>query len=70
MQVGDFVLFGTYILQLYTPLGYFGTYYRLIQSSFIDMENMFQLFDEVINYITRNSFFGKPIPDSFFQWVY
>lgn len=45
-QVGDFVLFGTYILQLYTPLGYFGTYYRMIQSSFIDMENMFQLFDE------------------------
>lgn len=27
-QVGDFVLFGTYILQLYMPLNWFGTYYR------------------------------------------
>ncbi|XP_013874023.1 ATP-binding cassette sub-family B member 6 [Austrofundulus limnaeus] len=45
-QVGDFVLFGTYIIQLYTPLNWFGTYYRMIQNSFIDMENMFQLFEE------------------------
>lgn len=28
LQVGDFVLFGTYIIQLYTPLNWFGTYYR------------------------------------------
>ncbi|XP_048390951.1 ATP-binding cassette sub-family B member 6-like isoform X2 [Stegostoma tigrinum] len=46
LQVGDFVLFGTYIIQLYTPLSWFGTYYRMIQSSFIDMENMFELFHE------------------------
>ncbi|MBN3314880.1 ABCB6 protein, partial [Atractosteus spatula] len=45
-QVGDYVLFGTYIIQLYTPLNWFGTYYRMIQNSFIDMENMFQLFTE------------------------
>ncbi|XP_078491285.1 ATP-binding cassette sub-family B member 6 [Ciona intestinalis] len=45
-QIGDFVLFGTYIVQLYTPLGFFGTYYRMIQTSFIDMENMFDLFKE------------------------
>nr|CAB3219618.1 ATP-binding cassette sub-family B member 6, mitochondrial [Phallusia mammillata] len=45
-EIGDFVLFGTYIVQLYTPLGFFGTYYRMIQTSFIDMENMFDLFDE------------------------
>ncbi|XP_041700813.1 ATP-binding cassette sub-family B member 6, partial [Coregonus clupeaformis] len=45
-QVGDYVLFGTYIIQLYTPLNWFGTYYRLIQSSFIDMENMFKLLTE------------------------
>uniref|UniRef100_A0A672GM79 ATP-binding cassette sub-family B member 6 n=1 Tax=Salarias fasciatus TaxID=181472 RepID=A0A672GM79_SALFA len=45
-QVGDFVLFGTYIIQLYTPLNWFGTYYRMIQNSFIDMESMFQLFEE------------------------
>uniref|UniRef100_A0A8C6PQH7 ATP-binding cassette sub-family B member 6 n=1 Tax=Nothobranchius furzeri TaxID=105023 RepID=A0A8C6PQH7_NOTFU len=46
LLVGDFVLFGTYIIQLYTPLNWFGTYYRMIQNSFIDMENMFKLFEE------------------------
>uniref|UniRef100_H3BEA4 ATP-binding cassette sub-family B member 6 n=2 Tax=Latimeria chalumnae TaxID=7897 RepID=H3BEA4_LATCH len=45
-QVGDYVLFATYIVQLYTPLNWFGTYYRAIQGSFIDMENMFELFHE------------------------
>ncbi|XP_038574896.1 ATP-binding cassette, sub-family B (MDR/TAP), member 6a [Micropterus salmoides] len=45
-MVGDFVLFGTYIIQLYTPLNWFGTYYRMIQKSFIDMESMFKLFEE------------------------
>ncbi|XP_056144941.1 ATP-binding cassette sub-family B member 6 [Lampris incognitus] len=45
-QVGDYVLFGTYIIQLYTPLNWFGTYYRLIQSSFVDMENMLSLLTE------------------------
>ncbi|KAJ3584183.1 hypothetical protein NHX12_014679, partial [Muraenolepis orangiensis] len=32
--------------QLYTPLNWFGTYYRMIQNSFIDMESMFKLFEE------------------------
>ncbi|CAI9535415.1 unnamed protein product, partial [Staurois parvus] len=36
-KVGDYVLFGTYIIQLYTPLNWFGTYYRMIQNSFIDI---------------------------------
>ncbi|XP_036808361.1 ATP-binding cassette sub-family B member 6, mitochondrial isoform X4 [Oncorhynchus mykiss] len=45
-QLGDFILFGTYIIQLYTPLNWFGTYYRIIQKSFIDMESMFKLFTE------------------------
>ncbi|XP_053554134.1 ATP-binding cassette sub-family B member 6 [Bombina bombina] len=45
-KVGDYVLFGSYIIQLYTPLNWFGTYYRMIQNSFIDMENMFELFSE------------------------
>ena len=30
-NVGDLVLFVTYMLQLYTPLNFFGTYYRTIQ---------------------------------------
>ncbi|XP_057601583.1 ATP-binding cassette sub-family B member 6 isoform X1 [Hippopotamus amphibius kiboko] len=48
LQVGDFVLFGTYIIQLYMPLNWFGTYYRMIQTNFIDMENMFDLLKEEI----------------------
>ncbi|KAG2190656.1 hypothetical protein INT46_010220 [Mucor plumbeus] len=42
---GDFVSFNVYMLQLYTPLHFFGTYYRMIQQNFIDMEKMFDLFD-------------------------
>ncbi|CAG8495308.1 1956_t:CDS:2 [Paraglomus brasilianum] len=47
--VGHLVLFLTYISQLYTPLNFFGTYYRLIQSNFIDMEQMFDLFKQELN---------------------
>ncbi|CAG8586657.1 7270_t:CDS:10, partial [Funneliformis mosseae] len=44
--VGDFILFITYINQLYGPLNWFGTYYRMIQQNFIDMEKMLSLFKE------------------------
>ena len=46
LTVGDYVLFASYINQLYTPLNWFGTYYRMIQQNFIDMENMFELLNE------------------------
>ena len=46
LTVGDYVLFSTYIMQLYMPLNWFGTYYRMIQQNFIDMENMFDLLKE------------------------
>ncbi|KAK3542903.1 hypothetical protein QTP70_006523 [Hemibagrus guttatus] len=49
-QVGDYVLFGTYIVQLYMPLNWFGTYYRMIQTAFVDMENMFELLSEEKEY--------------------
>ena len=45
LTVGDFVLYCTYIIQLYVPLNFFGTYYRLIQQAFVDMENLFDLMD-------------------------
>lgn len=45
LTVGDFVLYATYVVQLYVPLNFFGTYYRLIQQAFIDMENVFDLMD-------------------------
>lgn len=28
LSVGDYVLFASYIIQLYVPLNWFGTYYR------------------------------------------
>lgn len=30
LTVGDYVLFSSYILQLYVPLNWFGTYYRQV----------------------------------------
>jgi ATP-binding cassette subfamily B (MDR/TAP) protein 6 len=45
LTVGDFVSFVTYLLQLYQPLNYFGTYYRAIQTNLVDMEQMLELFD-------------------------
>lgn len=46
LTVGDYVLFASYIIQLYVPLNWFGTYYRLIQKNFVDMENMLELLRE------------------------
>ncbi|XP_050524604.1 ATP-binding cassette sub-family B member 6 [Daktulosphaira vitifoliae] len=43
LTVGEYVLFTVYIIQLYGPLNYFGTFYRAIQKNFVDMENMFDL---------------------------
>ncbi|KAL3311726.1 Homocysteine S-methyltransferase 1 [Cichlidogyrus casuarinus] len=51
LKVGDFVLFCTYIIQLYLPLNLFGTYYRMLQMSFVDMNSMFDLFDEQPNIV-------------------
>jgi len=46
--VGDFVLLNTYFLQLMAPLNFLGTIYRVIQESFINMENMFTLMEEKV----------------------
>ena len=46
LTTGDYVLFGTYIMQLMVPLNFLGTLYRVIQESFINMENMLDLMDE------------------------
>eukprot|EP00050_Salpingoeca_kvevrii_P009079 m.306974 g.306974 ORF g.306974 m.306974 type:complete len:888 (-) comp19564_c0_seq1:48-2711(-) len=43
LSVGDFVMYITYIVQLYAPLNWFGTYYFMIQQNFVDMENLIDL---------------------------
>ncbi|CAG5115248.1 unnamed protein product [Candidula unifasciata] len=48
LNVGDYVLFGTYTSQLYGPLNTLGNTYRMIQQAFIDMENMFELLETEI----------------------
>ncbi|CAK5086801.1 unnamed protein product [Meloidogyne enterolobii] len=48
LSAGDYVLFTTYLLQLFGPLNFFGTIYRTIQRSFIDMENMRELLKQDI----------------------
>ena len=46
MTVGDFVLVNSYILQLYVPLNFLGTYYRMIKQCMVDVEAMFRLMKE------------------------
>ena len=45
-KVGDFVSLVTYMTQLQSPLNYFGTFYRMIQSAMINSERMLELFKE------------------------
>eukprot|EP01118_Nematostelium_gracile_P008096 TRINITY_DN2663_c0_g1_i1.p1 TRINITY_DN2663_c0_g1~~TRINITY_DN2663_c0_g1_i1.p1 ORF type:complete len:656 (+),score=173.45 TRINITY_DN2663_c0_g1_i1:256-1968(+) len=46
LSVGDLVAINAYVLQLYAPLGWLGTSYRMIVSSFTDMESLFDLLEE------------------------
>ena len=48
LTVGDFVLLGAYFSQLMGPLNWLGTLYRVIQESFVNMENMFDLMAEPV----------------------
>ena len=45
-KVGKFVILLTYMQQLQTPLNFFGTFYRSIQSAMINSERMLELFKE------------------------
>ena len=46
MTVGDFVMVQAFILALYQPLGFLGTYYRMIRLAVVDVESMFKLLGE------------------------
>jgi ABC-type transport system involved in Fe-S cluster assembly fused permease/ATPase subunit len=46
IKVGKFVSLLTYMVQLQSPLTFFGTFYRVIQSSMIAAERLLELFKE------------------------
>lgn len=46
MTIGDFVLINAYLLQLYLPLNILGSVYRELKQSLINMEKMFDLFNQ------------------------
>lgn len=43
LSLGDFVMINTYILQLYAPLNFLGTFYRMIKQNMVDVEYIFEL---------------------------
>lgn len=45
LSVGDTVLFVSMMQQLYAPLNFFGTYYRMLQTAALDMEGVFRLLE-------------------------
>eukprot|EP00474_Spongospora_subterranea_P006208 CRZ06666.1 hypothetical protein [Spongospora subterranea] len=46
--VGDFIMIQQFILTLYTPLGFLGTYWRMIHQSLVDVESLIKIIEEPI----------------------
>lgn len=46
LTIGDLVAINAYMMQLYLPLGWLGSSYRMIITSFTDMEKLFELLNE------------------------
>jgi ATP-binding cassette subfamily B protein len=44
-NVGDFIMINTYILQMYAPLNFLGTFWRFIRQSMADVELVFELLE-------------------------
>ena len=44
-QVSDFIMINTYILQIYAPLNFLGTFWRFIRQSMSDVELVFELLE-------------------------
>jgi ATP-binding cassette, subfamily B, heavy metal transporter len=46
LSLGDLVMVNGFMIQLYIPLGYFGTLYREIKQNLTDLDRMFTLMDK------------------------
>lgn len=45
-SVGDFVMLNAFIFQIYAPLSFLGSYYRMIKTFIVDAESILSLLDE------------------------
>jgi len=45
-SVGDFVLISSFMMQLYAPLNFLGTYYRMIKTAMVDVEGLITLLNQ------------------------
>ncbi|KAH7347047.1 hypothetical protein BKA66DRAFT_432964 [Pyrenochaeta sp. MPI-SDFR-AT-0127] len=59
-DVGKFVTLITYMGQLQSPLNFFGTFYRMIQSAMINSERMLELFKEQPTVVDKED--ATPLP--------
>lgn len=59
-EVGKFVTLITYMGQLQSPLNFFGTFYRMIQSAMINSERMLELFKEQPTVVDKED--AMPLP--------
>ena len=71
LNVGDFVLLGTYVIQLYGPLNWFGTYYRYVKICWKNLAEKFPigqvidwLIDRLIDWLNEWSI------DWLIDWLY
>jgi len=60
LDVGKFVTLITYMGQLQSPLNFFGTFYRMIQSAMINSERMLELFKEQPTVVDKED--AQPLP--------
>ena len=58
ITVGEFVMLGTYLLQLYGPLNFLGSVYSGIRTALVDLEHMFDLLDEPVEITNKE----QPLP--------
>ncbi|KAH7092642.1 hypothetical protein FB567DRAFT_242581 [Paraphoma chrysanthemicola] len=59
-EVGKFVVLITYMGQLQSPLNFFGTFYRMIQSAMINSERMLELFKEQPTVVDKDDAMDLP----------